>query len=120
MELKLFTAEENLTIEKINMLLLPFIEFDPITNKKKGVYTALYNYDPATIASIEPTEEGDTIVKAKIGPSYTFAVPTEKFLAYVTAKNRIDLYFLEDIKKQDPNILNVFEKIGVILEYRHD
>lgn len=110
--------EENLITEKINMLLLPFVEFDSITNKRIGVYTALYNYDPSTIASIEPTKEGDTIIRSKIGPSYIFAIPTEKFLAYTTIKNKVDLYFLEDIKKSDPNIMNVFNDMGITLEFK--
>ena len=64
----------------MNALLLPFVNFNEAGIDLDEPYVGVYNFDMNNIQSIEPNENGQTVVNHKYGNPITFAVDTMEFL----------------------------------------
>ena len=58
------------------------------------------------IQSIEPNENGQTVVYHKYGNPITFAVDTMEFLKLLYDSRLLNFYFEKEVDKIAPNLIN--------------
>ena len=69
-------------------------------------YIGVYNFDMNNIQSIEPNEEGQTVIYHKYGSPITFAVDTMVFLKLLYDSKVLNFYFEKEVNKIAPNLIN--------------
>mgnify|MGYP006377123223 CR=1 FL=1 len=85
-------------------MLVPFVQYDDEGEEKTGVYTGMYSFDLVAIKTIEPDEDGDTVIYHRFGSSVTFKIPCEDFLIYVARTHSLDISLLPFVAKHDKGI----------------
>ncbi len=77
----------------MNALLLPFVNYNDAGIDLQEPYIGVYNFDMNNIQSIEPNEEGQTVIYHKYGSPITFAVDTLEFLKLLHDSSLLNFYF---------------------------
>ena len=90
----------------MNALLLPFVNFNEAGIDLQAPYIGVYNFDIHNIQSIEPNEEGQTVIYHKYGSPITFAVDTLEFLKLLHDSKLLNFYFEKEVNKVAPNLIN--------------
>lgn len=93
----------------MNALLLPFVLFNDAGIRLDAPYIGVYNFDFNAIQSIEPTEEGETIIQHKNGNPVVFAVNTLEFLKLLYDSKVLNFYFEKEVNKVAPNLINAIK-----------
>ena len=90
----------------MNALLLPFVNYNDAGIDLQEPYIGVYNFDMNSIQSIEPNEEGQTVIYHKYGSPITFAVDTLEFLKLLHDSKLLNFYFEKEVNKIAPNLIN--------------
>ena len=90
----------------MNALLLPFVNFNEAGIDLDEPYVGVYNFDMNNIQSIEPNENGQTVVYHKYGNPITFAVDTMEFLKLLYDSKLLTFYFEKEVDKIGHNLIN--------------
>ena len=91
-------------------ILVPFIETDK-EGKKSSPYTGMYNLDMNHVMTIEPDEDGDTIIVHKNGTEICIKVPCEEVLFFIARVYSLDTSFMKFISKYDKKISGIIEEM---------
>ena len=94
-----------------NILLLPFIVYDELGNKTDTVYNGLYNLDFMSLTSIEPDEDGHSVIYHNNGSSVAFDVPFIDFCKQMNESNLLNLYFRKDVEKIAPKFIDAIKLV---------
>ena len=90
----------------MNALLLPFVNYNEADIEIDEPYIGVYNFDMNNIQSIEPNENGQTVIYHKYGSPITFAVDTMEFLKLLYDSKLLNFYFEKEVNKIAPNLIN--------------
>ena len=90
----------------MNALLLPFVNFNEAGIEIDEPYIGVYNFDMNRIQSIEPNENGQTVIYHSNGNPITFAVDTMEFLKLLYDSKVLNFYFEKEVNKIAPNLIN--------------
>lgn len=90
----------------MNALLLPFVNFNEAGIEIDEPYIGVYNFDMNRIQSIEPNENGQTVIYHSNGNPITFAVDTMEFLKLLYDSKVLNFYFEKEVDKIAPNLIN--------------
>ena len=89
----------------MNALLLPFVNYNDAGIDLQEPYIGVYNFDMNNIQSIEPNEEGQTVIYHKYGSPIAFAVDTMDFLKLLYDSSLLNFYFEKEVNKIAPNLI---------------
>ena len=100
----------------MNVLLLPFVNFNEAGIDLDEPYVGVYNFDMNNIQSIEPNENGQTVVYHKYGNPITFAVDTMEFLKLLYDSRLLNFYFEKEVDKIAPHLINQVKLANIPIE----
>ena len=90
----------------MNALLLPFVNYNEAGIEIDEPYIGVYNFDMNRIQSIEPNENGQTVIYHSNGNTITFAVDTMEFLKLLYDSKVLNFYFEKEVNKIAPNLIS--------------
>ena len=95
----------------MNILLLPFIAYNYAGIKTGDTYVGLYNFNLIDIKTIEPDEDGHSVIYHNNGSSVTFDVPFIDFCKQMNESNLLNLYFRKDVEKIAPKFIDAIKLV---------
>ena len=95
----------------MNILLLPFIAYNDAGIKTGDTYVGLYNLNLMDIKTIEPDEDGHSVVYHNNGSSVAFDVPFIDFCKQINESNLLNLYFRKDVEKIAPKFIDAIKLV---------
>lgn len=90
----------------MNALLVPFVDYNTAGIKTGEYYVGMYHFDMSNVQSVEPDEDGDTVIYHKYGSPVCLHVPTIEFFKLLDDSKLLNYYFHKQINKLAPKLID--------------